>query len=341
MKNINFAPHSSKPVKRGHGNKPFIFISVLVLASLSFACLYIYLASNNKRQNDFGAKIGSFFDFEKPKKWLKLSGGKKDSELKKPLEPHANGREHVDNFDKEEIKEEEPVLGKTDIQPAEIGEKENEGPAKTKVAADQIEERNIAAKGEDEIVSVKTEKEAVLTEAESAPEPAEEEKPKLLKTDLNKDSHYYLQLCSCVIKDNADKIFRELGDHGYSPVMEEIVGQIKMHNIYTDDFAQKSDALEFLNRLKNDGFDSALLPSSGGGYKIRITSCFYMESAKGIIKRLNRLGYETSVRKESMPTRMYSVLLGDFSNLEEAEAVSNRLVRLGYPKPILKRNHKT
>ncbi|MGA1840438.1 MAG: SPOR domain-containing protein [bacterium] len=341
MKNINLAPHSSVPLKGGHGNKPFIILSIIVLAFLSFACLYIYISSDNQWQNDFGAKIGSFFDFEKPKKWLRLSDSKKDSEEKKHFEPHANGREYVDNSVIEEIEEEKSVLEKTDIQTAGIGVEENVKPTETRIAAGQLEEKTISVKGEEKVVPVETEKETLLTEAESSPEPAEKEKPKLLENDSNKDSHYYIQVCSCVIKDNADKIFRRLGDHGYSPVMEEIVRQIKMHNIYTDDFAKKSDALELLNRLKKNGFDSALLPSSGGGYKIRITSCFYVESAKGIIKRLNRLGYETSIRKEFMPTRMYSVLLGDFSNLKEAEAASDRLVKLGYPKPILKLNPET
>ena len=347
MKNINLVPHSSKPIKGGHRNKFFLFIPILVLVFLSVACLFIYISSDNQRQNNFGIKIGSFFDFEKPKKWLKLSDSKKDFEVKKHYEPHGNVQEDVENFEREEIEKEKKVLGKTDIKAAGTGVEKNEESIELKVAAGhiedegQMEEKIIPAKDEEKVAEVEIEKEPASTKLESKQVKVEEEKPKQLKSDLNKDAHYYIQICSCVIKDNADKIFRKLGDHGYSPVMEEIVKKVKMNNIYTNDFTKKSDALELLNRLKNDGFDSALLPSSGGGYKIRITSCFYMESAKGIIKRLNRLGYKTIIRKEFMPTRMYSVLLGDFGNLEEAEAASDRLIELGYPKPILRRNPKT
>ena len=134
MKNINLVPHSSVPVKEGHGNKFFIFISILVLAFLSFACFFIYISSDNQRQsNFFDTKIGSFFDLEKPKKWLKLSDSEKNFEAKKHYDPHLNVQEDAENFDREEIEKEEPVLVKTDIQSAGIGVKKNEESIEVKI----------------------------------------------------------------------------------------------------------------------------------------------------------------------------------------------------------------
>jgi cell division septation protein DedD len=307
MKNLNLVPHSSSSVKAGHGNKSFVFVSIFLLILLSFVCLYLYIPSDIQWQGDFGTKIGSFFNIKEPRKLIKLSENKKNSEVKKHFELLADRQEYVDNVD----------------------------------ISNEIEEKTISVKGEEKVASVEIEKEQSLAKVESKHEGLEIEKTKQVEIALKKDSHYYIQVCSCVIKENADKIFRKLGDHGYSPFMEEIVRHVKMHNVYTEAFTKKSDALELLNRLKNDGFDSVLLPSSGSGYKIRITSCFYMESAKGIIERLNSLGYKISIRKEFIPTRMYSVLLGNFESLEEAEAASERLIKLGYPQPILKRNPKT
>lgn len=342
MKNINLAPHSSVHVKGGHRNKPFVFISIVFLVLLSFVCLYFYVLSEKQGQVDFGAKIGSFFNIEKPNKLIKLSENKKNSEVKKHFERQANWQEYAENNDTVEIEKEEPGLEKKDSQAVRVGVEENGDLVEANVDASEIEENTIAEKGEERITAVEIEKEPALTKLEIKQEGGDKEKTKQLESDLNKGSHYYIQVCSCVIKENADKIFRKLGDHDYSPVMEEIVRHVNMHNIYTDDFTKKSDALEFLNHLKKDGFDSVLLPSSdSGGYRIRITSCFYLESAKGIIKRLNRLGYKSSIHKEFIPTRMYSVLLRDFENLEEAEAASDRLIKMGYPQPILKRNPKT
>jgi cell division septation protein DedD len=341
MKNINLTPHSSVPVKGGHGNKPFIFVSIFLLTLLSFVCFYLYILSDKQWQGNFGAKIGSLFNIEKPKKLIKKSESKKNFEVKKHFERQSKGQEYAENIDRVEIEEEEPVLEKTDSETAGIEVEEKEDLIEADVVASEIEEKTMSAKREKRVAAVEIEKEPALTEAEGKQEGGDKEKTKQLESALNKNFHYYIQVCSCVIKENADKIFRKLGDQGYSPVMEEIVRHVNMHNIYTDDFTKKSEALEFLNRLKNDGFDSVFLPSSDSGYKIRITSCFYMKSAKGVIKRLNRLGYETSIRKEFIPTRMYSVLLGNFESLEEAEAASNRLIKMGYPQPILKRNPKT
>lgn len=326
------------PVKGSRVKKPFIFVSSFLLMLLFVVCFCLYISSYKQGQGNFVAQIGSLFNIEKPKKLMKISLSKRGSEVKKHLRPQPKEQEHHEHIDKVETEKEGPISEETDSETNGIEIEKSEDLTKADIFAVDTDEKSISAKADKKIAASEIEKKPALTHAESKQEGGDKEKRKQLESVLTTSFHYYIQLCSCVIKENADKIFRKLSDQGYSPFMEEIVRHVKMHNIYTDDFAKKSEALELLNNLKNDGFDSVLLPSSGSGYKIRITSCFYMESAKGVIKRLNRLGYETNIRKESIPTKMYSVLLGNFKSLQEAKAASQQLIKMGYQQPILKRN---
>ncbi len=337
MKNINLASHSSMPVKVSRGKKPFILVSLFLLMLIAVASFSLYVSSDKQGHYKLVTKIGSVFTIEKPKKLIKIALSNRSSEGEKPSKPQSREQMAGENINKAETEKEGLISEETDSEPAVTG---NEDLTKTDTFTVETYDKSVSTKAADiKIAASETEKEA-LTEAENKQQGVDED-IKQLEGALKTTSRYYLQVCSCVIKDNADKIFRKLGDQGYSPLMEEIVRHVRMHNIYTEDFAKKSEALELFNRLKNDGFDSALLPSSDSGYRIRITSCFYLESAKRVIKRLKHLGYETKIHKEFIPTKMYSVLLGNFESLQEAEAASQRLIKMGYPHPILKHNPKT
>ncbi|MGA1843106.1 MAG: SPOR domain-containing protein [bacterium] len=154
-------------------------------------------------------------------------------------------------------------------------------------------------------------------------------------------SPYYLQFCSCVIRENAEGLLKKMIGMGYAPVIKENPGKVKMYNVYSGTFTQKSEAVKVLNRLKGDGFDPVLIPSSEGRFTLRISSCIHKESAKGIVERLNRRGYRTVIREELTQTTMYSVVLENFESAKEAEAVRQDLMKKGFESPILKSNPRT
>lgn len=343
MKNINLAPPFLRHVKGVWVNKNFIFVSLFLLILLSCVYFSSFIPMGRQWKDKFVAKIGSIYGPEMPKKTKKLPINKKSPEGEKNFNGKAEEQGLVENIHEMGMKKGEQVLEETNKEPVEIEIKENTAlkKADNEIVAGVIEEEPVSEKADIKAVLVEIEKEPILAKAEITQEWEEAEKIKQTESSAKTISNYSIQVCSCVIKENADKAFRRLDDQGYAPIMKEIVGHVKMHNIYTSDFTKKAEAVKLLNRLQSDGFDSVILPSSRGKYKVRITSCFYMESAQKVIKRLNRLGYKTSIRKEFIPTKMYSVLLSNFENLQEAEATSQELTRKGYPTPILKHNPQT
>ncbi|MGA1795005.1 MAG: SPOR domain-containing protein [bacterium] len=154
-------------------------------------------------------------------------------------------------------------------------------------------------------------------------------------------SPYYLQLSSCVIRENAEGLLKKMIGMGYAPVIKENPGKVKMYNVYSGTFTQKSEAVKVLNRLKGDEFDPVLIPSPDGRFTLRISSCIHKESAKGIVEGLNRRGYRTVIREEMTQTTMYTVVLENFESAKEAEAVRQDLMKKGFETPILKSSPQT
>jgi len=324
MKNINLVPSSPEPVSV-RGNKPFIVISLIVLMLLSFV-YFLGISPIGKQtasffQNMLVTKIGFLSRDKASKGTVQQPVAQKPHDVEKDIEGQLKSKDAVEDIKKIRAEKREPVPEESEgkVQKDELADAP--GARETERARSPIKpkERSLPEERVAKVASVETREKPVL------------EKPG------KKVSNYYLQVSSFVIKGNADKAYKKLGGLGYSPIIKETVAEVKMHNIYTDYFPKKTDAQNALNRIKRKGFDPVLISASGGRYKLRTASCYYKESARKVIKELNRLGYTNlSITKEPTPTRMYSILVLDFKSLQEADAARQKLIRNGFQSPILK-----
>jgi hypothetical protein len=347
MKNINLVPSSPEPVSV-RGNKPFIVISLIVLMLLSFV-YFLGISPIGKQtvsffRNRLITKIGFFLRDKASKKTEQAPVAQKPHDVEKGIEGQLKSKDAVEDEKKIAAEKRKPVPVKSEGNVKKNKLAEAPGGRKTERAGSTVKpkERSIQQERVAKVASVETREkpEKKISKVEVKGKPAlKKEKVRIPSAQAKKEtaSAYYLQVSSFVIKGNADKAYKKLGGLGYSPTIKETVAKVKMHNIYTDYFPKRTDAQNALNRIKRKGFDPVLISASGGRYKLRIASCYYKESARKLIKELNRLGYTNlSITRESTPTRMYSILLLDFKSLQEADAARQKLIRNGFQSPILK-----
>jgi len=359
MKNINLTPPSSKPVKEARGNKPFTLVGLIILMllcvvyfskSTTFGKRWLSLLMERDSSQTKSSAVAS-----RPKK---VSGSAKATEKKA-----ADVKEAIDN-PTGTAPENHEQAGKVPGQeiPAQgviHKDAQEKGDAPLHVMKDTLPAEHKAApapapkataeepkgiSGSSEVAQKKAPaeiKEHKETQAKQKAELKEKPKEKVSQAALRKGaasspSGYYIQLCSCVLKENAEGLLKKMTGMGYAPVLRENPGKVRMYNVYSSKFTQKSEAIKVLNRLKGEGFDPVLIPSDEGRFTLRIVSCIRKESAREIVERLSRRGYRTDIREEMTRMTMYSVVLENFGNEKEAEAVRQDLIKKGFETPILK-----
>lgn len=320
MKNINFAPSS---IETGSGMRKKLYFVLVVLVFLMVFC-FVYVA-----RVVFKGERGPLSLRDETSFHVKVEAPKQTEKAAFEKKPFVQ---------KEIDKTEEKVIRTADE------EVDGEGHEGALIKGDEkalTEETSEITELKEEEKAAKKEQETELEKTENRDRDHEVKVEEGTSRDLIKpskhDSNYFIQVCSFVIKENADNAFNKLCDLGYSPCIKEETGQIKMYNIYSEELAEKTKTTELFDWLKGNGYDPILISLPDGGFMIRIASCYYRESARKIVREIGRLGYNARSLKELTQTRIHSVLLGGFESLKAGEASREGLIENGYKAPFLRR----
>ena len=339
MKNINLTPTSSDSDQVVRGNKPFILISLVVLMFLCFV-YFLRLTPFGKQwvspyENKIVTSISSLIvGRTKPAEREKVAFIKEPSGTEESVDHQSIRQKETGKKERVELEKKDSTVEKAEERDLDTPLK-IESAMKTLERADRKKIVSVGIKGEEVREEGNTKKVA------SVSMPSQSVSPKGVKgPPESAGDHYLIQVCSCVLKNNAEMAFRRLDYLGFSPIMKETIGRTKMHNIYTDHL-QRGEANRLMDQIKGQGFEPVLLSDSDGKYRLRIASCLYKESAQKILKKLTRLGYQVNIHKETTATKMYSVLLGQYRNMDEAENTRLELKSNGFQSPILKRMPRT
>ncbi len=143
---------------------------------------------------------------------------------------------------------------------------------------------------------------------------------------------YYIKVYSSVIRDDAEKAGVYLTQMKYSPQIIRERGFAVMRNVYVT--PNSLGIQETVDRLSSDGFSVYLqeeLQSQQNQYTIRVGSCYYLESAKSLLKSLKYKGYSGNIVQEKTAVKFYSVFLGKYSDFEAALEEQRQLSLKGFP----------
>jgi hypothetical protein len=150
---------------------------------------------------------------------------------------------------------------------------------------------------------------------------------------IDEGKGYYIKVYSSVIKDDAEKAGACLTKMKYSPLIVREPGFAVMRNVYVIPNSSKG-IQETVDRLTRDGFSVYLQEDSEhleNQYTIRIGSCYYLESAKTLLKSLKHKGYSGNIVEEKTAVRFYSVFLGKYPHFEAALEEQRELNMKGFP----------
>jgi cell division septation protein DedD len=359
MKNINLTPPSSKPVKEARGNKPFILVGLIILMLL---CVVYFSQTTPLGKRWLSRLTARDSSGTKPKSSAIVPRPKKISAAVKAPQENAPDVKEAHDSTTGTATESHEQAGKAPGKEIPIRKNVQEGgDAPPGVMKDDPHAEHKDAQipapkattdepkggaGSSEVAQMKAPaetKEHKETQAKQKTELKERPREEVSQASLREGaatspSGYYIQLCSCVVKENAEGLLKKMIGMGYSPVLRENPGKVRMLNVYSSKFTQKSEAVKVLNHLKGEGFDPVLIPSAEGRFILRIASCIHKESAREIVTKLSRQGYRTDIREEMTRMTLYSVVLQNFVNAKEAEAVRQDLIKKGFESPILKSN---
>jgi len=158
-----------------------------------------------------------------------------------------------------------------------------------------------------------------------------------IKEYIDEGKGYYIKVYSSVIKDDAEKAGACLTKMKYSPLIVREPGFAVMRNVYVIPNSSKG-IQETVDRLTRDGFSVYLQEDSEhqeNQYTIRIGSCYYLESAKTLLKSLKHKGYSGNIVEEKTAVRFYSVFLGKYPHFEAALEEQRELNMKGFPNAVV------
>ncbi|MCL6583685.1 MAG: SPOR domain-containing protein [bacterium] len=151
-------------------------------------------------------------------------------------------------------------------------------------------------------------------------------------------SGYSVRVYSSVIKDDAEKVALSLARMSYSPKVVREPGFAMMNNVYLaatgGPASQDVGSQEMIRRLKEDGFSVYLQKNQKNQYIIRAGSCYYLESAKNLLKSLKHKGYSGNILQEKTEVIFYSVFVGRYRSFEEALEEQKQLNLKGFPMAV-------
>lgn len=145
---------------------------------------------------------------------------------------------------------------------------------------------------------------------------------------------YYLKVFSGVIKRDVEKVSDYLTRMHFLPRLVRETGIALMNNVYVSPDTSLN-VKGMLARLKKDGFLGYVQENPKNHYSIRISSCYYLESAKNIIENLKSKGYFGTIVQEDTPVKVYSIFLGPYPDLPEVLREQKQLMLRGFPTVII------
>ncbi len=81
--------------------------------------------------------------------------------------------------------------------------------------------------------------------------------------------------------------------------------------------------------------ETAPAPKAGPRYTLQVGAMIQRRSAMDLQKRLERLGYETRIKKGTSSRTRYMVYIGEVGSMREAEATVRRLQQDGFPARVV------
>ena len=147
-------------------------------------------------------------------------------------------------------------------------------------------------------------------------------------------TNYYLKAFSGVIKKDVEKVADYLVQKHFSPRIIREPGFSYMNNVYVS-LDTSLSIKEMLHRLKKDGFSGYVPVSSKKNFPVRISSCYYKESAEDILENLKSKGYFGTIMEENTAVKVYAIYLGQYPDIMAVLQAQKELMVMGFPTTMI------
>ncbi|MEW6378767.1 MAG: SPOR domain-containing protein [bacterium] len=304
MKNVNFSPTARHRAGNYRWGKKFVLAGMLLLLCLGGAALWYDYRYLPYHRYDHAVRMMA----------------EKFENLRKKAEGIQKGG--IPSSEDQTVNNDQPVTEKKD-QPERSDQTDSPvSPAEETLAVENVPLETPAA------VPESPSRQAV------SPQAVEENSPEKITIQVDKETEeqfagYFVKVYSSIMKNEAEKAAARLARMNYLPRIVREPGFEVMKNVYL--VTDSSNIQEISDRLTRDGFSVYLQEDQKNQYTIRVGSCYYLESAKSLLKSLKHKGYSGNIVQEKTAVKFYSVFVGRYSRFEAAQEDQRQLSMKGFP----------
>jgi cell division septation protein DedD len=153
---------------------------------------------------------------------------------------------------------------------------------------------------------------------------------------INKNSNFFIQAGAFGIKKNADTLFKQLKDKGFSPSIKIRSQKSNRHIIFIGNFPDKNSGDKTLKKLIIKGFKASYNKTSRNSFNLNVGEFNNLKDAQKAQKNLKLKGFISTLHEMSIPVKTYIVQLGVFSSLEKARLTQKKLTGSGFSNTFVR-----
>lgn len=147
---------------------------------------------------------------------------------------------------------------------------------------------------------------------------------------------FSLQVGAFIFDRNLETQAEELEEHGFTYYVDETERVVLMFCPIVREGLTRNGAEAFIERFPTDVVDPVMIPTDEERFDVTAGLFYYREDAEMITKRLEDMGYDTTIEERTVEVVIKRLRVGYYEEIELAKKDSRLLKNLGYDPIIVK-----
>ena len=174
-----------------------------------------------------------------------------------------------------------------------------------------------------------------IVKASSSPNPKPSPK-KIVPGVKSETSKFYIQAGAFGVRKNAESLLKQLKGKGFSPSIQTRSNKTNQHVVTVGSFATKKAGDNTLKELTGKGFNASYFKTSKNVFSLKVGQFSNLKDAQKAQDRLSLKGFLSDSHNANVPVKTYMVQLGVFPNREKARLTQEKLARVGFSKTFIR-----
>ena len=174
-----------------------------------------------------------------------------------------------------------------------------------------------------------------IVKASSSPKPKLSPK-KIAPSVKSETSKFYIQAGAFGVRKNAESLLKQLKGKGFSPSIQTRSNKSNQHVVTVGSFATKKAGDNTLKELTGKGFNASYFKTSKNVFSLKVGQFSNLKDAQKAQDRLSLKGFLSESHKVDVTVKTYIVQLGIFSNRVKARLTQEKLALAGFSKTFVR-----